>query len=125
MKEWKDLTPYAGLDWARDHHAVVIVDGQGKIVADFEFAHSREGWQGFREKTAAFPNLADALRVDGQGWKALRPLDLQTQPLRWLCKDEVVLIQQRTLLVNQLQQALVEYYPAALEAFDDWTGPFT
>ena len=165
------------MDWARDHHAVVLVDGQGKIVADFEFAHSLEGWQGFREKTAAFPNLAiaietsqgaavdqllqqgstvypvnpvaaesyrkrkapsgtktdqvdgwglaDALRVDGQGWKALRPLDLQTQQLRLLCKDEVVLIQQRTLLVNQLQQALVEYYPAALEAFDDWTGPFT
>jgi hypothetical protein len=40
-----------------------------------------------------------------------------------LCKDEVALIQQRTLLVNQLQQALLEYYPAALEAFDDWTMP--
>jgi len=50
------------------------------------------------------------------------PLTLQ---LRLLCKDEVALIQQRTLLVNQLQQALVEYYPAALEAFDDWTAPFT
>ena len=26
-------------------------------------------------------------------------------------------------LINQLQQALYEYYPAALEAFDDWTLP--
>jgi len=42
-----------------------------------------------------------------------------------LCNDEVSLIQQRTQLVNQLQQALVEYYPAALQAFDDWTSPAT
>jgi hypothetical protein len=31
------------------------------------------------------------------------------------------LIQQRTRLINQLQQALAEYYFVALEAFDDWT----
>ncbi len=48
-----------------------------------------------------------------------------TQQLRLLCRDEVVLIEQRTALVNQLQQALLEYYPAALEAFDDWTSPST
>jgi hypothetical protein len=35
----------------------------------------------------------------------------------------VTLIEQRTALVNQLQQALYEYYPAALEAFDDWCAP--
>jgi len=29
---------------------------------------------------------------------------------------------QRTALVLQLRQALAEYYPAALEAFDDWTA---
>lgn len=69
--------------------------------------------------------LADALRVDGQGWKPLRPMDPLTQKLRLLCHDEVSLIEQRTLLVNKLQQALAEYYPAALQAFDDWTAPFT
>ncbi len=177
MKEWKALTHYAGFDWARDHHAVVIVDAQGQIVADFEFEHSLEGWNSFAEKTAAWPNLAvaietnqgaavdqllqrdytvypvnpvasesyrkrkapsgtktdhfdgwglaDALRVDGHGWKTLQPMDPLTQQLRLLCQDEVSLIEQRTLLVNKLQQALVEYYPAALKAFDDWTCPFT
>jgi transposase len=177
MKEWKDLTHYAGFDWARDHHAVVIVNGEGQIVADFEFEHSLAGWQRFGEQTAAWPHLAvaietsqgaavdqllqrdytvypvnpvasesyrkrkapsgtktdhldgwglaDALRVDGQGWKVLQPLDPLTQQLRLLCHDEITLIQQRTVLVNQLQQALVEYYPAALQAFDDWTSPFT
>ena len=177
MKDWKDLTHYAGFDWAKEHHAVVIVDAEGHIVADFEFAHSLEGWKGFVEKTSAWPQLgvaietsqgaavdqllqreyrvypvqpvaarsycqrkapsgtktdhldawalADALRVDGQDWKLLQPLDPMTQQLRLLCRDEVSLIEQRTALVNQLQQALAEYYPTALEAFEDWTQAFT
>lgn len=177
MKNWKDLTHYAGFDWAKDHHAVLILNHQGAIVADFEFQHSLEGWQSFVEKTSAWPSLAlaietsqgaavdqllqrgytvypvhpvaaqsyrerkapsgtktdhldawalaDALRVDGHGWKTLQPMDPMTQQLRLLCRDEVVLIQQRTAMVNQLQQALLEYYPAALEAFDDWTDAFT
>jgi transposase len=175
MKDWKQITHYAGFDWARDHHAVVIVNSEGQIVADFEFEHSLEGWQSFGHKTGPWPNLAvaietnqgaavdqllqgnytvypinplasqsyrqrkapsgtktdhldawglaDALRLDGQGWKALEPMDPLTQQLRLLCQDEITLIQQRTALVNQLQQALLEYYPAALQAFDDWTCP--
>jgi transposase len=177
MKPWQDLTHYAGFDWAKDHHCVVIVDAQGRIVADFEFDHSLEGWKSYAEKTSAWPNLAvaietsegavvdqllqqeytvypvhpvaaqryrerkapsgtktdhldawglaDALRIDGQGWRVLQPMDPLTQQLRLLCRDEVALIEQRTALVNQLQQALLEYYPAALEAFDDWTRPST
>ncbi len=70
-------------------------------------------------------SLAEALRVDGQGWRPLQPLDPITQELRLLCRDEFHLIEQRTALVNQLQQGLAEYHPAALEAFDDWTVPAT
>ncbi|MEK7468995.1 MAG: IS110 family transposase, partial [Planctomycetota bacterium] len=66
-------------------------------------------------------SLADALRVDGHNWKALRPEDPLLQELRQLCRDEVALIEQRTAFVNQLQAALREYYPTALEAFDQWT----
>lgn len=68
-------------------------------------------------------SMADALRLDGQSWKALKPEDALTQELRELCRDEQALIGQRTALVNQLRQALHEYYPAALAAFDDWTKP--
>jgi transposase len=67
-------------------------------------------------------SLGDALRTDGHGWRRLMPEDPLTQELRLLCRDEVGLIEQRTALVNQLQEALHEYYPAALEAFDDWTA---
>ena len=177
MKSWNQITHYAGFDWARDHHLVVVLDQQGQIVADFQFEHSVEGWKSFGEKTARFGNLAvaietsqgaavdqllqqeytvypvnpaaaasyrqrkapsgtktdhldgwslaDALRVDGHGWKPLQPMDELSAQLRLLCRDEVALIEQRTQLVNQLRQALVEYYPAALEAFEDWTNPST
>jgi len=175
MNTWKDLTHYVGFDWAKDHHLVVIVDREGKILNDFQFEHTAEGWKSFVQKISAYPKagvatetsqgatvdqllqqqctvfpvhpvaaqryrerkvpsgtktdhldawaLADALRLDGHGWKALEPMDPLTQELRLLCRDEVALIEQRTAMVNQLQQALLEYYPAALEAFDDWTRP--
>ena len=61
-------------------------------------------------------SLADALRVDGHGWKALAKEDPLVAELRLLCRDEVALIEERTALINQLQSALREYYPAALEA---------
>jgi len=63
MKTWPELTHYAGLDWAKDHHVVVIVDSQGRMVADFEFEHSLEGWQSFVQKTSAWPHLAVAIET--------------------------------------------------------------
>jgi transposase len=67
-------------------------------------------------------SFADALRTDGHGWRPLLGQDALTVELRLLCRDEIKLIEQRTALVNQLKAALCEYYPAALEAFEDWTG---
>jgi transposase len=176
MKPWNETTHYAGFDWARNHHDVVIVDRQGQIVAEFRLQHTLEGWQEFGRQLKAYPalavaietsqgaaidqllqhdctiypvnphsaksyrerkvpsgnktghvdswSLAEALRMDGQHWKSLHPLDPLTQQLQLLCRDEIGLIEQRTALVNQLQQALHEYYPAALAAFEDWTKPF-
>jgi transposase len=68
-------------------------------------------------------SFGDGLRTDGHAWRPLKPDDPLTQEIRLLCRDEVRLIEQRTALVNQLQEALHEYYPAALEAFDDWVCP--
>src|SRR5262249_19528912 len=69
-------------------------------------------------------SLADSLRTDGHAWRALAPLDPLVQELRLLTRDEVSLIEQRTALINQLKQALNEYYLTALDAFDDWTVPY-
>ena len=67
--------------------------------------------------------LADALRLDGHTWRALSPQDAILTELQMLCRDEIAMIEQRTALINQLKQALHEYYPAALEAFDEWAEP--
>lgn len=175
MKNWNELTHFAGFDWAGDHHDVVIVDQTGNVIAQFRFEHSIEGWEQFRQKIQAYTALgvavetrsgaaveellrsdltvfpvqpkaaaryrerkspsgvkddqldawalADALRMDGRTWRALAPEDPLIQELRLLCRDEVTLIQQRSLLVNQLRAALHEYYDTALQAFDDWTMP--
>ncbi len=64
--------------------------------------------------------LANALRMDGQDWKPMPVADPLIQKLRHLCRGEVLLIEQRTALINQLQHTLYDYYPTALEAFDDW-----
>lgn len=167
------LTHFAGFDWAKDHHDIVVVDVSGTIVAEFRIEHTLAGWRQWKEKTAAFPCLgvaietsfgaaieqllesgsivypvnpmnakryrerkcssgdktdrhdawaiADALRVDGHAWRTLVAQDPVVAELRLLGRDEVALIAERTALVNQLQQALHEYYPTALECFDDWT----
>jgi len=175
MDSHQELTHFAGFDWAKDHHDVVIVDGGGRIVEEFQLAHSAASWRQWQEKVAAYPKLgvaietsfggiveqllasdvtvypvnplnakryrerkissgnktdhhdgwalADALRLDGQGWRPLAAQDPIVAELRILCRDEVALIEERTALINQLQQALQEYYPSALEAFEDWTSP--
>lgn len=177
---WPRITHFMGLDWAKDHHDVVLVDSGGRIVLDLGIEHAADGWRQLHRKLAdlagddlsvvavaietsqgpaverllqlgcvVYPlnpkaaksyrsrkapsgtktdrldafSFADALRTDGHGWRPLRPEDPRIQELRLLCRDEVALIGQRTALVNQLQAALNEYYPAALEAFEEWTLP--
>ena len=134
---WDQISHYAGFDWAKDHHDVVVVDQQGRIVKDLSFEHSNEGWSKWKEVAAGFTklavaietnqgaaveqlleigvtiypvnpksaeryrerkapsgtktdyldawSLADALRVDGHGWRALKPLDPLIHELRLLC----------------------------------------
>ena len=172
---WNELTHFAGLDWSKNQHQIVVVDNDGRIVAEFAFAHEADAWRQARQRLREFPavavaietsqgaaveklleaeltvypvnpksarryrerhapsgnktdridawSLADALRLDGAAWRPLAPEDPLIQQLRLLCRDEVTLIAQRTALINQLQQALYEYYPAAREAFEDWTLP--
>ena len=179
QSSWEQRKYYLGLDWAKQEHEIVVVDGDGRIMLETRIKHTAEGWHHLREKLvvlagpdlsfvaatietnrgpaverllelgcAVYPinpnaaqcyrgrkapsgsktdrldalSFADALRTDGHGWRPLNPEDPKTQELRLLCRDEMSLIEQRTTLVNQLQQALHEYYPAALEAFDDWTS---
>lgn len=171
--DWGQRTAFVGFDWASDHHDVVVVNQHGKIVEDFRFDDTAEGWQLLRKKLSQHPDptvaietssgvtverlleagyavypinpkaakryrerkapsgtktdqldawsFADALRLDGHGWRPLKSNEPLTAELRLLCRDEMALIEQRTALVCQLRAALREYYPVALDAFDDWT----
>jgi len=173
--EWTERNTFVGFDWAKDHHDVVVVNREGRIVEEFRFDDSAEGWQLWVRKLSPYPHaavvietssgatverlleggyavypvnpkaakryrerkapsgtksdrfdawsLADALRLDGHTWRALKPDDPLTVELRLLCRDEIALIEQRTALVCQLRAALGEYYPLVLEAFDYWTVP--
>ena len=177
---WQRRIYYAGFDWAKNKHDIVVVDRTGQIVMEATFKHNAGGWNSLREKLhelagsdlsvvavaietncgpavekllelecAVYPlnpkaaqryrdrkapsggktdyldafSFGDALRTDGHGWRQLNPDNAEAQELRLLCRDENSLIKQRTLFVNQLQEALHEYYPAVLEAFDNWTMP--
>lgn len=63
MKTWTELTHFAGLDWAGDHHDVAVVDKQGQMVAEFRFEHSATGWAEFRGKMAVYPAWGIALET--------------------------------------------------------------
>ena len=38
------FTHFAGFDWAKDHHDVVIVDRSGRIVIQRRIEDTAEGW---------------------------------------------------------------------------------
>lgn len=122
------LAPYGSIPFS-------IETSQGAVVeqlleAGMEvYPLNAKSAQAFRERKAPSGvkndsldawSFADALRVDGHGWKALKPEDPLCKELRLLCRDECGLIEQRTALINQLRQTLADYYPVALEAFEDW-----
>jgi len=172
-ESWSERSTFVGFDWAGHRHDVVVVDRLGRIVEDFRFDDTAEGWQHLVKMLSKHPDpavaietssgatverlleagyaiypvnpkaakryrerkapsgtktdridawsLADALRLDGHTWWVLKADDPLTAELRLMCRDEIALIEQRTALICQLKAALGQYYPVALQAFDDWT----
>jgi transposase len=64
MIGWNQREYFVALDWASDHHDVVVVDRQARVVASFRFAHSGSGWKELREKLSAYPALAIAVETN-------------------------------------------------------------
>jgi hypothetical protein len=65
--------------------------------------------------------LADGLRCHHGKLRPFVPAPASMRTLALLCADECRLIGERTALVQQLEAALKQYFPAALEWFTDWT----
>jgi len=55
MKAWNEIKHYAGFDWAKDHHDVIVLDAGGKTVADFVSTTLPVAGMSFGKKLAAFP----------------------------------------------------------------------
>lgn len=73
MKEGKEFTHFAALDWAKNHHDVIVVDRYGTVVADFRIAHDCAGWQSFTEKLRGFEVVAVAIETS-EGANSYSPL---------------------------------------------------
>ncbi len=57
-KAWTERATFVGFDWASDHHDVVVVDRNGKIIDDFRFEDSAQGWQTLNAKLGKHPDPA-------------------------------------------------------------------
>ena len=60
---WTQHTHYAALDWASDHHDVVVVDRAGTLAAEFRFAHTAAGWAEFTAQMQPFAGAPLALET--------------------------------------------------------------
>ena len=63
--KWRQRTAFVGFDWAGDHHDVVLVDQHGKIVEDFRFDDTAEGWQLLVKKLDKHSDPAVAIETSG------------------------------------------------------------
>ena len=52
--DWTQQPYFAALDWASDHHDLIVLDRHGAVQLEFRFAHTAEGWAKFTQKMAPF-----------------------------------------------------------------------
>jgi transposase len=64
MSPGSPITHFAGFDWAKHSHHVVIVDAAGQIVTEFRFEHTEAGWQHWRRQAERFAPLAVAVESE-------------------------------------------------------------
>ncbi|HEY9171663.1 MAG TPA: transposase, partial [Verrucomicrobiae bacterium] len=80
---WNQHPHFAALDWASDHHDVVVVDRTGAIVAECRCAHTADGWAEFTRNMQPYTGCPLALETSSgpamdqllqRGW-ALYPIN--------------------------------------------------
>jgi transposase len=54
MNNWTHHKYFVALDWASDHHDLIVLDRQGAVQVEFRFAHTAEGWAEFSQKMEPF-----------------------------------------------------------------------
>ena len=61
---WSERKYFAALDWASDHHDVVVVDLKGTVVSNLRIEHTAGGWAQLREKLRGYEPLAIAVETN-------------------------------------------------------------
>ena len=138
---------FVGDDWAEDHHDVEIQDESGHRLAKARLPEGVAGMgrlhallgehldsdadsgqvavgsvSGAKSDAADAHTLADMVRTDRH---QLRPVAGDTElaeAIKVVARAHKTLIWERTRHVQRLRNALREFFPAALEAFDDLTS---
>src|ERR1051326_4880692 len=79
---WNERNYFGALDWAQNHHDIIVVDRLGNIVADFEFAHSAQGWSEFEQKMQPFGKCPMCIETSsGPAVDQLLQRDYQVYPV--------------------------------------------
>jgi transposase len=85
----------------------------------------RHGVSGAKSDPGDAHMLADMVRTDSRQLRATAGDSAEAEGLKVLARTHKTLIWERTRQVQRLRHQLREYFPAALEAFDDLDAPDT
>jgi transposase len=85
----------------------------------------RHGVSGAKSDSGDAHMLADMVRTDSHQLRAVAGDSAEAEGLKVLARTHKTLIWERTRQVQRLRHQLREYFPAALEAFDDLDAPDT
>jgi hypothetical protein len=55
---FEPLAHYAGFDWGKERHQIVVVDREGRITLELGFEDTAPGWADLREKLRSLPRWA-------------------------------------------------------------------
>ena len=85
----------------------------------------RHGVSGAKSDSGDAHMLTDMVRTDSHQLRAVAGDSAEAEGIKVLARTHKTLIWERTRQVQRLRHQLREYYPAALEAFDDLDAPDT
>src|SRR5947207_13573256 len=85
----------------------------------------RHGVSGAKSDSADAHMLTDMVRTDSHQLRAVAGDSAEAEGLKIVARTHKTLIWERTRQVQRLRHQLLDYFPAALEAFDDLDAPDT
>src|SRR5439155_19936076 len=85
----------------------------------------RHGVSGARSDADDAHMLTDMVRTDSHQLRAVAGDSAEAEGIKVLARTHKTLIWERTRQVQRLRHQLLEYFPAALEAYDDLDAPDT